>query len=82
MSQQNLNNNSVSCNNHNTSKFKTNKVLNCLIIAVTIVAIVYGLIFGGLTAFKITQGIATPTNIKLKGNSGKDVKSFELDFSI
>lgn len=84
MSQQNLNNNSVSCNNnnHNTSKFKTNKVLNCLIIAVTIVAIVYGLIFGSLTAFKITQGIATPTNIKLKGNSGKDVKSFELDFSI
>ena len=83
MSQQNHNNNSVSRNNnHNTSTSKSSKVLNCLIIAVTIVAIVYGLIFGGLTAFKIAQGIATPTNIKLKGNSGKDVKSFELDFSI
>lgn len=76
MSQQNHN------NNHNTSKFKSSKVLICIIIAATIVAIIYGLIFGGLTAFKITQGIATPTIIKIKGNSGKDVKSFELDFSI
>ena len=78
MSQQNHNNNS----NNNTSKFKSSKVLICIIIAATIVAIVYGLIFGGLTAFKIAQGNTTPTIIKIKGNSGKDVKNFEFDFSI
>ena len=77
MSQQNHNN-----NNLNTSTSKSSKVLICIIIAVTIVAIIYGLIFGGLTALKITQCNTTPTNIKLKGNSGNDVKSFELDFSI
>ena len=76
MSQQNINNNS------NTSKFKSSKVLIFIIKAATIVAIVYGLIFGGLTAFKIAKDNTTPTIIKLKGNSGKDVKSFELDFSI
>ena len=76
MSNQNQNNNT------NNSKIKSSKVLIFIIKAITAVAIVYGLIFGGLTAFKIAQGIVTPTNIKLKGNSGKDVKSFELDFSI
>lgn len=77
MSQQNHNN-----NRNTTSKIKSSKVLICIIIAATIVAIIYGLIFGGLTAFKIAQGNTTPTTIKLKGNSGKDVNSFELDFSI
>lgn len=76
MSQQNLNNNS------NTSKFKSSKVLIFIIKAATIVAITYGLIVGGLAAFKIAKDNTTPTIIKLKGNSGKDVKSFELDFSI
>lgn len=76
------NNNSSSCNNSNTSKFKSSKVLIFVIKAITFVAIVYGLIFGGLTAFKIAKDNTTPTIIKIKGNSGKDVKSFELDFSI
>ena len=76
MSEQNLNNNS------NTSKIKSSKVLIFIIKAVTIVTIIYGLIFGGLTTFKIAKDNTTPTIIKLKGNSGKDVKSFEFDFSI
>lgn len=76
MSQQNLNNNS------NTSKFKSGKVLIFIIKAGTIIAITYGLIVGSLAAFKIAKDNTTPTIIKLKGNSGKDVKSFELDFSI
>lgn len=77
MSQQNHNN-----NNHNTSKFKSNKVIIFITIAITIVAIAYGIIFGGLVAFKIAKDNPTPTSVKLKGNSGKDVKSFEFDFSI
>ena len=78
MSQQNHNNN----NYNTTSKIKSSKVLIFIIKAVTAVAIVYGLIFGDLTAFKIAKDNTTPTIIKFKGNSGKDVKSFELDFSI
>lgn len=78
------NNNSFSCNNSNndTSKFKSNKVIIFITIAITFVAISYGLIFGSLVAFKIAKDNPTPTSIKLKGSSEKDVKSFELDFSI
>lgn len=68
--------------NNNTSKIKSNKVIIFITIAITIVAIVYGLIFGSLVAFKIAKDNPTPTSVKLKGNSGKDVKSFEFDFSI
>ena len=81
MSTQN-NNNSFSCNNSNTSTFKNSKFLIFVVKAITFVAISYGLIFGGLVAFKIAKDNPTPTTVKLKGNSGKDVKSFELDFSI
>ena len=80
------NNNSFSCNNsnnnNNTSKFKSNKVIIFITIAITSVAIFYGLIFGSLVAFKIAKDNPTPTSVKLKGSSEKDIKSFELDFSI
>lgn len=78
------NNNSFSCNNsnNNTSKFKSNKIIIFITIAITIIAISYGLIFGGLVAFKIAKDNPTPTSVKLKGTSSKDVKSFEFDFSI
>lgn len=68
--------------NNNTSIFKSNKVIIFITIAITIVAISYGLIFGGLVAFKIAKDNPTPTSVKLKGTSSKDVKSFEFDFSI
>lgn len=69
-------------NNSNTPLFKNSKLLIFVLKAITFVAISYGLIFGGLVAFKIAKDNPTPTSVKLKGNSGKDVKSFELDFSI
>ena len=75
-------NNNNSNNNSNTPLFKNSKLLIFVLKAITFVAISYGLIFGGLVAFKIAKDNPTPTSVKLKGNSGKDVKSFELDFSI
>lgn len=76
MSNQNQN------SNNNNSKFKRGEITRLAIIAVTFMVISISLIVGGIITFKIAQGNVTPTNIKLKGNSGKDVKSFELDFSI
>lgn len=80
------NNNSFSCNNpnniSNTPLSKNSKFLIFVVKAITFVAISYGLIFGGLVAFKIAKDNPTPTSVKLKGNSEKDVKSFEFDFSI
>lgn len=80
------NNNSFSCNNannnSNTPLSKNSKFLIFVVKAITFVAIAYGVIFGGLVAFKLAKDNPTPTSVKLKGNSGKDVKSFELDFSI
>ena len=85
MSTQN-NNNSFSCNNSNnisnTPLSKNSKFLIFVVKAITFVAIAYGIIFGGLVAFKIAKDNPTPTSVKLKGNSGKDVKSFEFGFSI
>ena len=85
MSTQN-NNNSFSCNNSNnnsnTPLSRNSKFLIFVVKAVTFVAIAYGIIFGGLVVFKIAKDIPTPTSVKLKGTSSKDVKSFELDFSI
>lgn len=69
-------------NNSNTPLSKNSKFLIFVVKTVTFVTIVYGLIFGSLVAFKIAKDNPTPTSVKLKGSSGKDVKSFELDFSI
>ena len=85
MSTQN-NNNSFSCNNSNnnsnTPLSKNSKFLIFVVKAITFVAISYGIIFGGLVAFKIAKDNLTPTSVKIKGSSGKDVKSFDFDFSI
>ena len=75
-------NNNNSNNNSNTPLFKNSKFLIFAVKAITFIAISYGLIFGGLVAFKIAKDNPTPTSVRLKGNSGKDVKSFEFDFSI